>query len=262
MNKPVVLISNDDGLEAKGLKYLYNIIKPFAEVVVVAPLHASSGMSQAITIKTPLYLKKIHKEKDLTIYGTNGTPADSIKLALNQLFTKKPDLILSGINHGSNASISIFYSGTMGAAIEGCLNKIPSIGFSLLDYRPDADFTPSKSYIIHIVNYVLAEGLPDGICYNVNIPVVKEGLIKGVKLCRQTNGLWAEEFDKRINPAGKEYYWLTGQFINFEPDAEDTDEWALKNDFISIVPVHLDLTAHSYIKRARNIEILTIDEKV
>jgi len=253
--KPVILITNDDGLDAKGIKSLYELVKPLGKIVVVAPFSSNSGMSQAITIKTPLYLKNKIDEENFKVYGTNGTPTDCVKLALNQLFKdKKPDLILSGINHGSNASISIFYSGTMGAVIEGCLNRIPSIGFSLLDYSPDADFDSAGDKIIEIVKFVLDYQLPYQTCLNVNIPAITKTEIKGLKVCRQTDGVWIEEFDKRTNPNNIEYFWLTGEYKNYEPEKNDTDEWALMNNYISIVPIDIDLTANNHLSNLKQIE--------
>jgi 5'-nucleotidase len=240
----LILITNDDGYQAKGLKVLIEVVKPLGEVVVIAPTESRSGMSHAITVKHPIRVKKIKEEPGLTLQCCNGTPVDCIKLAINKLLYRKPDLILSGINHGSNSSASILYSGTMAAALEGCLNGIPSIGFSLLDYSPDAEFSGTIRYISEIIHKTLTAGIPAGTCLNVNFPKVNSQNFKGVKICRQTRGLWIEEFDKRTDPQQKTYYWLTGEFKNLEPDADDTDEWALKNNYVSIVPVQTDLTSY------------------
>lgn len=248
----LILITNDDGFQAKGLKALIEVVKPLGEVMVIAPTESRSGMSHAITVKHPIRVKKIKEEPGLTLLCCNGTPVDCVKLALNTLLEKKPDLILSGINHGSNSSASILYSGTMAAALEGCLNGIPSIGFSLLDYSSDADFSGTVKYISEIVSKGLASGIPEGTCLNVNFPKENSQDFKGVKICRQTRGLWIEEFDKRKDPQKKTYYWLTGEFKNLEPEALDTDEWALKNHYVSIVPVQTDLTSYramDHIKR-------------
>jgi 5'-nucleotidase len=209
-------------------------------VVVVAPDQAMSGMSHAITVKTPLYLTCVHDEPGMQIYKCNGTPADCIKLALNSLLDKEPDYIVSGINHGTNSSVSMHYSGTMGGAREAALNGIPGIGFSLLDYSPQADFTAAIHFCREIFASVVENGMEKGVCYNVNIP--QGNRIRGVKVCRQAKGKWIEEFDKRVDPRGRTYYWLTGNFDNQEPDARDTDEWALNNGYVSIVPCTIDAT--------------------
>jgi 5'-nucleotidase len=247
--RPVILVTNDDGFRAKGIEALVKMAKPFGRVIVVAPEEGNSGMSHAITIKTPLRINKRSESEEVVIYSVNGTPVDCVKLAMNQLFTNPPDLILSGINHGSNASVSIFYSGTMAATIEGSLYHIPSIGFSLLDYTENPDFSAAVHYGQTIIQSVLETGLSKGTCLNVNIPVIPINEIKGIKICRQNSGIWKEEFDKRTDPRGQEYFWLTGYFYNNEPDATDTDEWALANGYISIVPITTDLTNYREIER-------------
>ena len=249
---PLILISNDDGVHARGLKALIEAVKPFGRIVVVAPEKGESGKSHAITINTPVRLTLLEESDDLTIYSCTGTPVDAVKLALNQILPKKPDYLLSGINHGSNASISVIYSGTLGAAIEGCLNGIPSIGFSVLDHSSQADFSVAKLYIRTIFQNLIENGLPVNTCLNVNFPRLPIEKIKGVRVCRQTKGVWKEEYDKRKDPHNSDYYWLTGDFHNFEPDAKDTDEWALANNYISIVPVQVDLTSYEGIKHIRN----------
>ncbi len=249
--KLLILVSNDDGVFAKGLQSLIDVVKPFGQVVVVAPEKGESGMSHAISINVPLRVKKIKEEKDLTIYSTTGTPVDCVKLAINQLLDREPDIIVSGINHGSNASISVIYSGTMGAAIEACLNNIPSIGFSLLNHNSDADFEMSKVYVEKIFKNVIENGLPKGTCLNVNLPDIPLNQVKGVKVCRMTKGVWKEEYDKRTDPHEKDYYWLTGNFNNFEPDEKDTDEWALNNNYVAIVPIHTDLTNYKVLEQLK-----------
>jgi len=255
-DKPLILVTNDDGVQAKGIETLIEIVKEFGDVIVVAPLEGQSGMSNAITVKLPLHLKKLSTSNGVTKIGTSGTPVDCVKLALSQILDRKPDLVVSGINHGSNSSISVVYSGTMGATIEGSLNGIPSIGFSLLDFSPEADFSVAKKYAPKIIENVIKNGLPEYTCLNVNFPAVEINDIKGIKVCRQTMGRWQEEFDKRTDPHKREYYWLTGYFKNHEPEAEDTDEWALKNNYVSVVPVNIDLTNYSTIKllKDRNYE--------
>ena len=210
-------------------------------------------MGHAITINNLLYCDPVTIDKDALHkeYSCSGTPADCVKIATRQILNKKPDLCVSGINHGSNAAINVIYSGTMSAAIEAGIEGIPAIGFSLLDYSMNANFEPSKKYIKAIVENVLKNGLPKGIVLNVNIPNIAEDAIKGFKICRQANAHWMEEFDKRTNPMGRDYYWLSGKFVN-EDKGEDTDEWALQNGYISIVPTQFDLTAHHFIQELNN----------
>ena len=248
MERPLILVTNDDGINAPGIRTLISIMKDIGDIVVVAPDSPQSGMGHAITINSTLHSSRITpKDSEITEYSCSGTPADCVKLAINELMPRKPDLCVSGINHGSNSSINVIYSGTMSAAIEAGIEGVPAIGFSLLDYRWNADFEQSKNFVSMITLNALNNGIPKGVVLNVNIPSVKKSDIKGVKICRQAMAYWIEEFDKRKNPLGQEYYWLTGKFIN-EDLGEDTDEWALNNNFISIVPVKFDLTAHHAIK--------------
>lgn len=248
MERPLILVTNDDGINAPGIRTLISIMKDIGDIVVVAPDSPQSGMGHAITINSTLHSSRITpKDSEITEYSCSGTPADCVKLAINELMPRKPDLCVSGINHGSNSSINVIYSGTMSAAIEAGIEGVPAIGFSLLDYRWNADFEQSKNFISMITLNALNKGIPKGVVLNVNIPSVRKSDIKGVKICRQAMAYWIEEFDKRKNPLGQEYYWLTGKFIN-EDLGKDTDEWALNNNFISIVPVKFDLTAHHAIK--------------
>jgi len=248
----LILVSNDDGVDAKGLKTLIEVASRYGRVVVVAPSEAQSGMSHAITIKTPLRAKRLKKSDSLEIYSCQGTPVDCVKLAVNQLLDgQQPDLLLSGINHGSNSSSSVIYSGTMSVAMEGCVNQIPSAGFSLLSYDPDADFTAAGKIVEKVIENIFENGLPEGVCLNVNIPYVKYDEMKGVKVCRQAKGLWKEEFVKRVDPHQGEYYWLTGYYLNLEEESEDTDEWALAQNFATIVPIHIDLTAYSALEEIK-----------
>jgi 5'-nucleotidase len=249
--KKLILITNDDGLDAKGIVSLNEAMEPLGKVVLVAPIESQSGMSQAITVKHPLRYRKSHLNGNES-YAINGTPTDCVKLAFNHLLPRKPDLLVSGINHGSNSSASVLYSGTLGAALEGCLNGVPSIGFSLKSFDPDADFSTAKIYATKIAAKVLENGLPKHICLNVNIPDIHEKEIKGIRICRQTMGYWKEEFERRTDPTGREYFWLTGQYFNLEPDATDSDEWALKNNYIAIVPLRIDLTSYSNIDIIKN----------
>jgi len=243
-DKPLILIINDDGITAPGIRNLIQVMNSLGNVVVVAPDGPQSGMGHAITLNSTLRADKIKiDEGPQEEYSVSGTPVDCVKLAVNVVLDRKPDMIVSGINHGSNSSINIIYSGTMSAAVEGALESIPSIGFSLCDFSWEADFEPAKKYIKSIAQEVLAKGLPDGTCLNVNIPKANGQPYKGIKVCRQARANWEEEFDARKDPRGRNYYWLTGKFVNYD-HGQDTDEWALENNYISVVPVTTDLTAH------------------
>ena len=249
MAKPLILITNDDGIVAPGIRALIAVMKEIGEVVVVAPDSPQSAMGHAITINNTLKLERVHIDKEIDQeYSCSGTPVDCVKIAVNEILNRKPDLCVSGINHGSNSSINVIYSGTMSAAVEAGIEGIPAIGFSLLDYSWDADFEPIKKYVKQIALEVLKKGLPEGVILNVNFPKLPAETIKGIKICRQAKAMWQEEFDKRTNPQGKEYYWLTGTFVN-QDKGTDTDEWALENGYISIVPVQFDLTAHHAIQQ-------------
>jgi 5'-nucleotidase len=249
MNKPLILVTNDDGISAAGIRTLISIMSEIGDVVVVAPDKPQSAMGHAITINNTLYLNKMSADDSSIIeYNCSGTPVDCVKLAVNEILHRKPDLCVSGINHGSNSSINVIYSGTMSAAVEAGIEGIPAIGFSLLDYDWNADFSQIKSYVKKITMEVLKNKLPNGVVLNVNLPKLKENEIKGIKICRQAKALWMEKFDKRKTPQGKDYYWLTGEFVN-EDKGEDTDEWALENGYVSIVPIQFDMTAHHTIQQ-------------
>ena len=250
--RPLIFVSNDDGFYAGGIRALIEVVEKYGDVIAVAPESAESGMSHAITIKRPLRLKQVYSKPGVTMYKCNGTPVDCVKLGLNQVVPRKPDIMVSGINHGSNASISVIYSGTMGAAIEACLNGMPSIGFSLLDHSADANFEAAKHYVDIIFQNILKNGLPEYTSLNVNVPNVPMDKIKGIKVCRQTHGIWKEEFEKRIDPHGGEYYWLTGNFKNFEVGNTETDEWTLANNYVAIVPIHADFTAHQTLDQIKS----------
>lgn len=248
-SKPLILVTNDDGITAPGLLALISVMAEIGNVVVVAPDKPQSAMGHAITINNTLYINKISEENAvITQYSCSGTPVDCVKIAVNEILKQKPDLCVSGINHGSNSSINVIYSGTMSAAVEAGIEGIPAIGFSLLDYDWKANFENIKFFVKKIALEVLENSLPEGVVLNVNLPKLKENEIKGIKICRQAKALWQEKFDKRKTPQGKDYYWLTGDFVN-EDKGEDTDEWALKNGYISIVPVHFDMTAHHAIQQ-------------
>jgi 5'-nucleotidase len=250
-NDRLILVTNDDGIHAKGLWALTEAVLGFGTVVVVAPQEGQSGMAHAITVKTPLRVHKFNYMEGATTYVCNGTPVDCIKMGLNKLLPRKPDLIVAGVNHGANSSSSIVYSGTMAAVIEGCINEIPAIGFSLLDFSKDADFNPAQIFIKKIIGEYIDKGIPKGVCLNVNIPAYPANEIKGIKVCRQNRGVWREEFDQRKDPMGHDYYWLTGTFVDLEPAAEDTDEWALQNKYVSVVPVQFDLTAYNFLDKLK-----------
>ena len=251
MSKPVILVTNDDGIMAPGIRNLIQFMIQLGEVVVVAPDKPQSGMGHAVTLSNPLRIEKISKEAPPLEFSCSGTPVDCVKIAVNKILQRKPDLLVSGINHGSNSSINVIYSGTMSATIEGAMEGIPSIGFSLLDSRFDADFVSARKHIITIAKNVLKHGLPKGICLNVNIPAVKESELKGIKVCRQSKANWDENFDHRQDPRGKDYYWLTGKFKLHE-NSNETDEWALSNKYISLVPVQYDFTAYKAISEIKS----------
>jgi 5'-nucleotidase len=246
--KPLILVTNDDGIHAPGIISLVKVAQKFGDVFVVAPDQPQSGMGHAITINSTIRVEKVNAHENAEAWSCNGTPVDCVKMAVNKLLPRKPALCLSGINHGANHSINIIYSGTMSAAMEGAIEGIPSIGFSLLNYSIDADFSAAEYYSEKIIASVLENGLPEGVCLNVNIPKLHVDEIKGVKICRQAKGTWIEELDERTDPSGRKYYWLTGYFKNFEKDGHDTDAWALESGFVSVVPSQFDLTAYHAMK--------------
>lgn len=248
--RPLILVTNDDGITAPGIRTLISVMNEIGDVVVIAPDGPQSGMGHAVTINETLYCNEVTiDDGPQREFKSSGTPADCVKLAVSEILERKPDLCVSGVNHGSNSSINVIYSGTMSAAVEAGVEGIPAIGFSLLDYSWNANFEPLKKYIKQIALNVLENSLPDGVVLNVNFP--KSESFKGIKVCRQARANWVEEFDKRVNPQGREYYWLTGKFVNMDK-GEDTDEWALANNYISVVPVQFDLTAHHFIQKLNN----------
>lgn len=254
MSKPLILVTNDDGITAPGLRALVKFMKEIGDVVIVAPDSPQSGMGHAITLDSTLHSKKMSADSaygTLAAYSCSGTPADCVKLGLQELLDRKPDICVSGINHGSNSSINVIYSGTMSAAIEAGIEGVPAIGFSLCDYSWDADFEQAKEATQTIVKEALTQGIPEGVVLNVNIPKLEKSKIAGVKICRQARANWKEKFDKRTSPMGKDYYWLTGEFELLDK-GEDTDEWALANNYISVVPTQFDLTAHHAIQHINN----------
>lgn len=240
-DKPVILITNDDGISAPGILNLVEAVKDLGKIVVVAPDKPQSGMGHAITIGQPLRLHAVHLFEAIEAYQCSGTPVDCVKLAVDKILHRKPDLCLSGINHGANHSINVIYSGTMSAAMEAGIESIPSVGFSLLDYSIEADFEAARHYARIIVEKLLQEPEDKHLVLNVNFPKSPKELIRGIKVCRQAYAKYEEDFIERNDPTGRKYYWLTGEFVNFDK-GKDTDVWALQNNYVSVVPVQFDLT--------------------
>ena len=242
--KPLILVTNDDGITSRGISKLVSLASKVGDVIVVAPDSPQSGMGHAITVGEPLRLRKNNLFDGIAAFECSGTPADCVKLAKHQVSVdRKFDLVLSGINHGSNTSISVLYSGTMSAAIEGAIEGTPAIGFSMCDYSPRADLDHVDFFVSQIIEEAVKKGMPKGIALNVNIPPVQNENIKGIKVCRQANARWEEDFDKRIDPHGREYFWMVGNFLNHDR-GEDNDEWAIANNYVSVVPCQFDLTGH------------------
>ncbi|MDY9920065.1 5'-nucleotidase /3'-nucleotidase /exopolyphosphatase [Porphyromonadaceae bacterium KH3R12] len=246
--KPLILVTNDDGYQAKGIASLTEAVRDLGEVIVFAPDSHRSGMSSAISTSQPLRVRLHREEENLTVYTCNGTPVDCVKLALNEFVDRKPDLLVSGINHGSNAGISVIYSGTMGAAIEGCVFDVPSIGFSLCDFTPDADFSFTKEITRKLASIVIDEGLPRGICLNVNVPA---GEVKGIRITTQTHGKWVNEYHRSKDGSGRDVFWMTGNFENWEEENDNSDEWALANGYAAVVPVKIDMTAYDFLPQLK-----------
>ena len=255
IKRPLLLISNDDGYQAKGIRQLVEMVSDYGDIIVCAPEEARSGFSCAFSATTPLRLHLREKRDGVEIWSCNGTPVDCVKMALSEICPRKPDMVIGGINHGDNASVNAHYSGTMGVTLEGCMKYIPSVAFSLCDHRDDADFEPLRPLIREITAKVLADGLPKGVCLNVNFPLLHTefspggvgGGYKGVRVCRMGYGTWGGEVTKCHHPRGYDYWWMVGHYQNDEPDAEDTDRWALDHDYVAITPTQIDLTAHSAI---------------
>jgi 5'-nucleotidase len=248
MSKPLILVSNDDGITSNGIRTLVKVMREIGDVLVVAPDGPQSGMGHAITVGETLRLEETTIFDGVRAFECSGTPADCVKIARHFVLKdhREPDVIVSGINHGSNTSISVLYSGTMSAAIEGAIEGTPSIGFSLCDYSHKADFSHVEEYVKKITLQVLEKGLPKGVALNVNFPPRQNERVKGIRVCRQANAKWVEDFDQRFDPNGRRYFWMAGNFVNFDK-GEDNDEWAIANNFVSIVPCQFDLTAHTAI---------------
>jgi 5'-nucleotidase len=251
-NKPLILITNDDGVQALGINKLIEEIRPLGEIVVVAPDGPRSGMSSAISSINPIRANLLKKEENLTIYSCSGTPVDCVKFAMSEVLDRKPDLLLAGINHGSNAAICVIYSGTIGATLEGCISGIPSIGVSLTDHAPDADFSQAARFGRSTAEKALKYGLPPGVCLNLNVPAIPD--VKGLKVCSQTKGRWIKEFQKFKDPSGHDYYWLTGEFLNEDIQNTGNDEWALDHGYAALVPLQIDMTAYEVLKEIKDWE--------
>jgi 5'-nucleotidase len=252
-HKPTILVTNDDGITAPGIATLVEAMKKIATVIVVAPDSPQSGMGHAVTIAKPLRLDPVKVFKDVESYQCSGTPADCVKLAVAKVLHHQPDMVVSGINHGSNASINVLYSGTMSAAVEAAIEGIPAIGFSLSNFSHEASMEAAGIIAHDIAQKLLAEPLPRGTLLNVNIPYLAHKELKGYRISRQAHAKWEEEFDERVDPNGRKYYWLTGKFVNYD-HGDDTDVWALANGYVSIVPVHYDMTAYHSLPDLKNWE--------
>jgi 5'-nucleotidase len=255
--RPLILLTNDDSVNARGLKAAIQMLEPFGDLFVIAPDVPRSGASHALTVTTPIAVDKVKETGGVKIFSCTGTPTDCVKVAMSCLLPRKPDLMVSGINHGSNSSVSVIYSGTMGAAIEATMLGMSAIGFSLCDHSLDADFSAAVRYGTMIVQETLRDGLPKGVTLNVNIPALPFDEIKGIQICRQNKGSWNEDFILKPDPVtGEKLYWLTGYYHNEEAGAEGTDETALSNGYVSIVPTQFDLTAYEVIDEMRRFEKL------
>lgn len=251
--RPLILISNDDGYHSKGLQSLIEMVSPLADLLVCAPESGRSGFSCAFSAADPLRLKLRRRREGVEIWSCSGTPVDCVKIALDQLCKDRwPDMVIGGINHGDNASVNSHYSGTMGVTMEGCMKYIPSVAFSLCDHSDDADFAPLASLVRSITERVLREGLPRGVCLNVNFPLATE--FRGVRICRMARGTWGNEVVRCHHPRGYYYYWMTGEYTNDEPEAEDTDNWALNHGYVAITPTEVDVTSYEMMERMKDWE--------
>ena len=247
--RPLILISNDDGYDAKGIRTLVDMVRDMGDIVVCAPDGPRSGQSCAFSVTTPLTLSQRHREPGVEIWSCSGTPVDCVKIALSEICDRRPTMVIGGINHGDNGSVNSRYSGTMGVVLEGSMKYISSVAFSLCDHDEDADFEPMRPYVRKLTQKVLAEGLPQGVCLNVNFPLLDgDGLgtrdYKGVRVCRMARGTWGSEIVACRHPRGYDYYWMVGHYQNDEPEAEDTDNWALQHGYVAITPTRVDITAY------------------
>ena len=250
IKRPLLLISNDDGYQAKGIRELVEMVSDLGDIIVCAPESARSGFSCAFSAMTPLKLQLREKRKGVEIWSCNGTPVDCVKMALAEIVPRTPNMVIGGINHGDNASVNVHYSGTMGVTLEGCMKYIPSVAYSLCDHRDDANFDPLRPLVRTITMRVLEEGLPMGVCLNVNFPLVPE--YKGVRVCRMAKGTWGQEVVRCAHPRGYDYWWMVGKYTNDEPTATDTDNWALANGYVAITPTQTDVTAYTAIDNIKS----------
>jgi 5'-nucleotidase len=241
--RPLIFVTNDDGISSKGIKSLIEVAIEFGDVLIIAPDKPQSGMGHAITVNQILRLEQSFLFEGLSAYTCSGTPVDCVKLGIYEVMHRKPDLIISGINHGENTSTNVLYSGTMSAAVEGAMENIPSIGFSLADFQSNADFSEVQDIARIIIKKALMSDFPANVCLNVNVPKKSDIKIKGIKVCKQAHAFWEDRFDKRLDQFGKPYYWLTGEFLK-EDTSEDTDLFALQNGYASVVPTQFDMTAY------------------
>lgn len=249
--KPLIVVTNDDGISSKGIKSLIEVASEFGDLLIVAPDKPQSGMGHAITINDIIRVDKSVLYPQFDAYSCTGTPVDCVKMALHLSKDRRPDLVLSGINHGANTSISVLYSGTMSAAVEGAIEGIPSIGFSLDSFEAQADFSGAKNIARQVINRMLSQADEQPICLNVNIPAIPAEEIKGIKICRAAKAYWKDDLQERVDHHGRTYYWLAGEFENHDL-GEDTDLYALKNKFASIVPIQFDMTAYQQIGSINN----------
>ena len=247
--RPLILISNDDGYQAKGINCLVDMVRDLGDIIVCAPDGGRSGYACAFSAKDYLRLEQVSCEPGVEVWTCTGTPVDNLKIALNRVVPRTPDIVLAGINHGDNASVNTHYSGTMGVAMEGCMKYIPSIAFSLCDFSENANFEPLRPYIRMLVKKTLSEGLPKGVCLNVNFPLVEQ--YKGIKVCRMAFGTWGKEVVKCHHPRGYDYYWMVGEYTNDEPEADDTDNWALTHGYIAITPTQMDVTNYPLLEKLK-----------
>ena len=248
--KPLILISNDDGVRAKGLAALVDALSPLGDILVMAPDRARSGSACGITPHDPVRYKVVEERPGVKICACTGRPVDCVKLALDVVADRRPALVVSGVNHGDNSSVSVHYSGTMGVVVEGCMKGLPSVGFSLCDFDADADFSPAALYVRDISERVLREGLPHGVCLNVNFPVVER--FSGVKVCRMARGTWGNEVVRCHHPRGYDYFWMVGEYTNDEPEATDTDNWALTHGYVAITPTTVDVTDYEMLRQMQS----------
>ena len=260
VERPLILISNDDGFQAKGLVCLVDMLRPLADIVVCAPDGPRSGFSCAFSAEIPLRLTLHRQEEGLQVWSCNGTPVDCVKMALDNILDRRPDMVVGGINHGDNSSVNSHYSGTMGVVLEGCMKYIPSVAFSLCDHRADADFEPMRPLVRLITERVLKEGLPKGACLNVNFPTPPPSTFnhppyKGVRVCRMAWGRWVNETVKSRHPRGYDYWWMAGDYVSDEPDAEDTDRWALAHGYVAITPTQIDVTHYGLLEQMKGLKL-------